>query len=388
MLTLSDSSVSDLPFVTPPPANQAPLAPEGASGTALSAFFDEGGLTVYTNTATPWRWLICARHRPLLATVIDADSVIEKECEFGREAAKLFTPPPTRQKTKKGKKPFEQSRLIQWLTRAAQQATAPLKAAPACLQSDEDHAAFAALIGLPFSEWEALQLRPALTAREIRHFEEAHNEALSDIERAFLPAKIDLPEALALFYIRYLTRARRDVEATLLIAQSTHSTRMPRLMADALAVRGFEEAGGQPLRHEGSDYAASAAYDTAHFMDAALTLATEKLKLPVDHPDHLLRLNVMAVSALASALVEQNRLPPFDFLLKAKALYVARCDVCRFPPLERFATAVAEGDLLMKYPWARRTARAYESLFDGQAKPVLDGSEEQQPPSTILRFSR
>jgi hypothetical protein len=229
-----------------------------------------------------------------------------------------------------------------------------------------------------------------MTATEIKHYSHAHNAALSDIESAFLPSKFELPEILAHFYIRYLTQARRDCEAALFIAQATHSTRLPRLMADALAVGAFEGAGVDPLRFEANDYALSAVFDTSCFIDAALMLADKKLNQPIGDAEHLLRMNIMDISRMAADIVQQNQLMPFAFLLKAKRLFTARADTCRFPPLARFATAVMEGDLDLNDAWVARIASAYERQFEGLAMPIVSSAENDVKTVTnakLLRFS-
>lgn len=346
-------------------------------------FFAVGGLTVYSTASSPWRWLVCAGHKPLQATVIDATSFLEGAVPVPAIASNHKLPSGKKVPVKKL---FEQSKLVQWLTRAAHQTTSPYSTSPKKTLFNEDHQAFAKLIGMEIGEWATLELQPPISAMEIQHFEQSHNAALSDIEAAFLPSKVDLPLELAMFYIRYLAQARRDVEATLLIAQSSQSLRLPRLMADALAVGSYEGAAKDILRYEGNDYAASVAHDTSAFIDAALMQAMQRLSLPIDHPEHLLRLNLMAISQIASEIVEQVRLQPFAFHLKAKELYVARCDVCRFPPLQRFATSVTEHDLSMEQPWVQRIALAFERLFEGKAAPVLEAYSNA--PAEILRFSR
>lgn len=296
---------------------------------------------------------------------------------------------PLLQANKPKRKSFEQSKLVQWLLRAAQQTTAVAPAAHYNKLADEaDVVAFTKLVRIDRNEWDLLNALPSLSAAEIKYFEQSHNAALSDIESAFLPAKMDLPAGLANFYIRYLTQARRDVEASLTIAQATHSTRLPRLMSDALAVSAFEGAKADPVRHENNLYASSAIQDTSIFIDAALRIAQQKLNLPIDHDSHLLRLNVQEMSRLAAEIVDLNRLHPFAFLLKAKELLIGRADVCRFPTLQRFATAVQERDLNGDEPWVQRIALAYERLFEGKAMPVPDMQHTQHHEAEILRFSR
>lgn len=351
----------------------------------LDEFFASGGLTVYANTVSPWRWLICAGQKNFQTTVISPETLFENP--VAAEKSNIIEISPAKPQKQK-KKPFEQSRLVQWLMRAAQQTTAIMPVSHySRLAETEDVEAFLGLVNITQQDWDSLNALPSLTAAEIRCFEQSHNAALSDIESAFLPAKMELPQPLASFYIRYLTKARRDVEASLTIAQATHSTRLPRLMSDALAIGAFEGAGLEPLRHENTEYAHTAAQDTSPFIDAALKLAGQKLALPIDHASHLLRLNVQEINQLAAEIVEQHRLAPFAFLFKAKQLLIARSDVCRFPPLQRFATAVMERDLNSDDAWVQRMALAYTRLFEGKATEIAD-MPNQELPTKILRFSQ
>jgi hypothetical protein len=347
-------------------------------------FFAQGGLTVYASHPSPWRWMVCSGQKSSFqATLIDAHSFFEAKGDWASAAAT----PALQTKPVKGKS-FEQSRLVKWLTRRAEERTQDNAShPPTAAQNDaesEDLKAFLSLVHFSREDWQSLNLTPSLTAVEIRHFAKAHNAALSDIESAFLPARMDLPLPLADFYIRYLVQARRDVEATLLIAQATHSARVPRLMADALAIGAFEGAGIEALRHEGHEYAQAAIQDTAPLIDAAAAIADQKLALPVDHPQHLLRINVMDLSRLAAEIVEREALTPCAFLLKAKALYLARCDVCRFPPVERLSTAMNECDLSLEDAWVKRLCQAHDRLLKG-AEPLAHTASEH---AKILRFSR
>ncbi len=347
----------------------------------FDAFFGEGDLTVYAVTTSPWRWLICAGLRNFQATLISPESLFETP-HIVSIAASVVAPNRSQRK-----KPFEQSKLIQWLLRAAQQTTA---IAPAAhynkLADDADVDAFTKLVRIERNEWDLLNALPSLSAAEIRYFEQSHNAALSDIESAFLPAKMELPAPLSNFYIRYLTQARKDVEASLTIAQATHSTRLPRLMSDAVAVSAFEGALQDAVGHETTQYAASAIYDTSVFIDASLRIATQKLSLPIDHDRHLLRLNLQDMNHLAADIVDEHRLHPFTFLMKAKQLLIGRADVCRFPTLQRFATSVQERDLNIEDAWVQRIALAYERLFEGNAMPVPDMPAPAE--AEILRFSK
>lgn len=290
--------------------------------------------------------------------MIDPHSLIENAAT---DAARSAQPQPAAQR-----KPFEHHTLVRWLTRAAVPQTLSPSRADFWPFTDEDGKAFAALLGMKMDEWQRLGLKPSASASEIRLFAQGHNAALSDIESAFLPARFELPVAVSSFYIRHLTKARRDAEAALLVAQSCGSLRIPSLMADAFAVYGFEAAMNEPVRHEGNDYASAVAEDTSVYIDAAIQMASHKLALPPDHPDYLLRLNLTDMTEAACDIVERLRPAPFAFLLKAKELYLARSDVSRFPPEMRFVTALNEGDLPVSEAWVQRLILAYDRLFGGK----------------------
>ncbi len=346
------------------------------SAAALDAFFAVGGLVVYATAAPSWRWRACAVGQSLEAILIDPQSVIENNLAD-------FVPPAAK-KSPRSRKAFENHTLVRWLTRATQTGTAQAANESPC--GDSDIEAYAALVGMDCSEWRLFGLKPAISAAHIRLFAQGHNAALSDIESAFLPGKFDMPSALATFYIRHLTQARRDTEATLLVAQSCGSSRIPEIMAHALAVFGFESAAHSPIRHEANEYATSAIRDTSVYIDAAVAYANEKLILSADHPGHLLRMNLKGITEAASDIVERLRPPPFGFLLKAKELYLARSDVGRFPPQQRFLTALSEGDLPVSEPWVRRLITAYEALFEGHDAGLVAKPAGQD--AKILSFRR
>jgi hypothetical protein len=324
----------------------------------LDTFFAAGGLTVYATSPSAWRWRACTGGQSLEAIVVDPHSVIENAAT---DIARSTEVKPAAQR-----KPFEHHTLVRWLTRAA----VPQNLSPSHADfwpfTDEDGKAFAALLGMQPEEWRRLGLKPAATASEIRLFAQGHNAALSDIESAFLPARFELPANLSSFYIRHLTKARRDAEAALLVAQSCGSLRIPSLMADAFAAYSFEAAMSDPVQHEGNDYASTTAHDTSAYIDAAIRFASEKLSLPAEHPDYLLRMNLTDVTEAACDIVERLRPAPFAFLLKAKELFLARSDVSRFPPEMRFMTALNEGDLPVSEPWVQRLILAYERVFGGK----------------------
>jgi hypothetical protein len=342
----------------------------------LDAFFAAGGLTVYATSPSAWRWRACAGGQSLEAVVIDPHSVIENAAA---ETARSTEP-----KQEAPRKPFEHHTLVRWLSRAV----VPQNLTPSRAEfwpfTDDDAKTFAGLLGMKVDEWQRLGLKPRATTSEIRLFAQGHNAALSDIESAFLPARFELPSVLSSFYIRHLTKARRDAEAALLVAQSCGSLRIPSLMSDAFAVYGFEAAMENPVKHEGNDYSSSTADDTSLYIDAAVQLASQKLALPADHPDYLLRLNLTEVTETACDIVERLRPQPFAFLLKAKELYVARSDVSRFPPEMRFMTALNEGDLPVSEAWVQRLIEAYERLFGN--KMGMPSHTRTPPSAQIVRL--
>jgi len=341
------TQLHDYPLPFPP--KEAEMS--AADFKKIDHFFEVEGLTVYASNPDSWRWMAASGKAGIAARVIDPFSQITGERKAATPDAELHKP-----------KKFEDSRLIKWLTRAAhKKAYAPESFSAA---ADKDALAFAGFIGMSAEDWESFGTAPVLTASEINHFLSAHNAALSDIESAFFASeKFDLPPALANFYLKYLTQARRDIEAALTIAQSSGSVRLPRRCADARALSAFEGAGENPVRNEGGEYALSAAQDTALLMDEACDLAQMLLMMPIDPPDHLLRLNPQDIGRMASELVEAMALEPLPFFLKAKQLYLARADVCRFPPIERFAIALGENDLNSEEEWVVRIAKAYERLL-------------------------
>jgi hypothetical protein len=343
----------------------------------LDTFFGAGSLTVYATASPSWRWRACGSGHAVEAVLIDPVTLIE--------IGDVELPPPSnKKKSPRERKAFENHTLVKWLTRATNKSPANLPPdKETIVHNDMD--AYAALVGMDPGEWRILGLKPAISAAHIRLFAQGHNAALSDIESAFLPGKFDMPPALATFYIRHLTQARRDAEATLLVAQSCGSTRIPEIIAHAFAVFSFEAAGIEPVQFEANEYAGSAVRDTSAYIDAAVAYAAQKLALHADHPDHLLRMNLKRITEAASDIVERLRPPPFAFLLKAKELYLARSDVTRFPPQQRFLTALSEGDLPMSESWVRRLITAYETLFEGHDAGLV----AKQPPeeeNKVLRF--
>ncbi len=367
----------------PSSATSAPAqAPGPVSHAALDAFFEAGGLTVYASSASSWRWQACAGRHALEAVLIDPQALIDdRPFPSDIHPDEENSRPPRR----RGGKPFEHSRLVKWLSRAAEKRGT--EKAPASAAGDPENGDFteiSGLLGLSPEDGRAMDLQLALTPAEIRHFAQAHNAALSDIESAFLPGRFDLPPALTGFYIRHLTQARRDAEAAFLVAQSSGSLRVPAAIADALAARGFEAALDNPVRHEGNDYAASVITDTAVYIDEAVGLAEKMLALPIGHPGHLLRLDLHQVTGLATDIVARLRPAPFAFLLKAKELHIARSDVSRFPPEQRLPVALGEGDLPFDEPWVRRLVTAYERIFEAAPVPAAPAGQGKK----ILSFVR
>ncbi|MDR3425668.1 MAG: hypothetical protein P4M13_11455 [Alphaproteobacteria bacterium] len=203
-----------------------------------------------------------------------------------------------------------------------------------------------------------------LTAAEIDYFRRNHRGTENHISRDFLTAQTDLPSPLAELYGLYRHRARIDAEATLFLAQSTHSLRVARMMADLLAVGAFAN-GLEYVGYLGVTYSVPCAFDTSAEIDRANAEAARRLALPVDHPSHLLKLTPDELGVLSASIAERNALTSADFLEKANLLSEARQDVNRLPNKEHFATAIIEHDLPLQTAWAARLAEAYARLFTG-----------------------
>jgi hypothetical protein len=203
-----------------------------------------------------------------------------------------------------------------------------------------------------------------LTAAEIDHFRRNHRGTENHISRDFLAARTDLPSPLAELYGLYLHRARVDAEATLIIAQSTGSTRVARTMADLLAIGGFAN-GLEFITYLGITYSVPAAFDTSDIIDRANHEAARRMALPAAHPSHLLKLTHDEISILASRIAEQNIMSAPDFLEKANLLAESRQDVTRLPVEKHFTTAIIERDLPIQQLWVTRLCAAYGRIFEG-----------------------
>ncbi|MGE4351987.1 MAG: hypothetical protein AB7E52_07360, partial [Bdellovibrionales bacterium] len=169
-----------------------------------------------------------------------------------------------------------------------------------------------------------------LTAAEIEHFLRNHRETDRLVGRDFLSLKHDLPTPIAELYGLYKHRSRLDTEATLFVAQATGSTRIPRLMANLLAIGAFAS-GHECIAHASTTYSVPTAFDTSALIDRASDEAERRLALPIESPSHLLKLSPDEISVLANNLVDRHALTDTEFLNKANVLAEARQDVCRLP---------------------------------------------------------
>jgi len=241
------------------------------------------------------------------------------------------------------------------------------------LAATSDWDAVAAICGYNAQDFENAGASLPLTAAAIHHFCRNHRDCDASLAGQFEAVGQDVPEALATFYSIYHTQTRLDAEAALFLAQTSGSTRVAQIMADLLAIGGFN-LGDKSVNCEGRVYAIAAAFDTASVIDAINQEARERLALPADHPDHLLQLSPDAISVLAGDMAERHRLPPMAFFQKANLLAEARQDVNRFPASERFAIALYEGDLPISDLWVARTVAAIRRIvprFVGQVPQSL-----------------
>jgi len=201
-----------------------------------------------------------------------------------------------------------------------------------------------------------------LTCAEIDHFRRNHRDLDCVAGRDFLAAKSDLPSPLAELFGLYSHRARIDAEAALFVAQATGSTRIPRIMADLLAIGGFAN-GHECVSYLTMTYSVPAAFDTSDIIDAANHEASRRLAMPIDRPAHLLKLSPDEISILAAGIVESVAMSAPDFLEKANLLAEARQDVTRLPANKHFVTAIAERDLPVQQAWVERICAAYGRIF-------------------------
>ena len=130
-----------------------------------------------------------------------------------------------------------------------------------------------------------------------------------------------------------------DTEATLFVAQATGSTRVARVVADLLAIGGFAN-GLEHISFVGATYSVPAAFDTSDLIDRANQEAARRISLPVDHPNHLLRMTPDEIGVLATHIAEKHALDAVNFLEKARLLAEARQDVNRLPVDVHFTTAI------------------------------------------------
>lgn len=219
-----------------------------------------------------------------------------------------------------------------------------------------------------------------LTAAEIDHFRRNHRETDNLVGRDFLAAKSDLPSPLAELYGLYRHRSRIDAEATLFVAQATGSNRIPRIMADLLAVGGFAN-GLEYIPHQTLAYSIAAAFDTSELIDRTAQEAARRLALPIEHPAHLLKLSPDEIAVLAANIVENNIMSGVDFLEKARLLTEARQDVNRLPVHQQFITVIGEHDLPLDKSWVMRLCAAYARIFDRwvSGMPEFGGAAKIKP---------
>jgi len=219
-----------------------------------------------------------------------------------------------------------------------------------------------------------------LTAAEIDHFRRNHRERDTLISRDFLAAKSDLPSPLGEISGLYCHRARLDTEATLFVAQTTGSTRVPRVMGDMLAIGGFAN-GHECISHLTMTYSVPSAFLTSDLIDRANHEAARRLALPIDHPAHLLKLSPDELGLLAANIAENNVLTAPAFLEKANLLAEARQDVARLPANKQFITAISERDLPIGQLWVVRICAAYARIFDGWVSglPEIDAIVNRKP---------
>jgi hypothetical protein len=273
-------------------------------------------------------------------------------------------------------------RLLEWLKHLTQPGfsldmlTQPLHldekinvAAPQEAPQADDWNIIAHICGYTPHDFAAAKAALPLTAAEIDHFRRNHRGSENHISRDFMTAQTDLPSPLAELYGLHRHRARIDAEAALWIAQSTSSMRVPRIMADLLAIGAFAN-GLEYVSYLGVTYSVPCAFDTSAEIDRANMEAARRLALPVDHPSHLLKLTPDELGVLASSIAERNALQSSEFLEKANLLAEARQDVNRLSVELQFATSVAERDLPLQSPWAVRLAGAFARILPAWVKDL------------------
>ncbi len=275
-------------------------------------------------------------------------------------------------------------RLLKWLSRFASShlslvetaSTAEASPPSTAAKSPDDWEAVSYICGHTLPVLRGTGPIAPLTTGEIDFFRRNHRGTENHVNRDFLSAQTDLPSPLAEFYGLYRHRARLDAEAALCLAQSTGSTRVPRIMADLLAIGAFAS-GHENLSYLGRVYAIPAAFDSSASIDRANREALHRLALPVDDPDHLLRLSPDEIGVLAATLEEEAALVSDPFLEKAYGLSIARQDVQRLPESQHFVHAVLTRDVPMNCAWGQRLVVAYARLFPAlvadlpEAQPLL-----------------
>jgi hypothetical protein len=248
------------------------------------------------------------------------------------------------------------------------------------LAMENDWETVQAICGFSQEDFIAAAASLPLTAAVIQHFCRNHRDNDPSLAGQFESLGQAIPEPLAILYSIYHTQARLDAEATLFLAQTSCSTRVPQQMADLLTIGGFNH-GDKSIHCEGRVYAIATAFDTATVIDAVCKEAKERLQLPADHHDHLLQLCPEAIGLLAAQLSATHRLPPLPFFHKSHLLAEARQDVNRFAPRERFGIALYEGDLPVSESWVQRLVKAMKHIapsLAGQCPPTITSPRQAQ----------
>ena len=268
------------------------------------------------------------------------------------------------------------SKVLEWLARVAEPGLAfealgiplnPREKTPveqtAGVSLSDDWQMITNLCGYTARDFMSAGASLPLTVAEAEHFRRNHRSADNNVSRDFLAARIDLPSPLAELYGLYLYRASLDAESALFVAQTTNSTRVAHVMADLLAIGGFEN-GMECISYLGLTYSVPAAFDTSSVIDCANFEASRRMALSAEHPSHLLKLTPDEIGVLAANIVEKNVLSPTDFLDKSNLLAEARQDVNRLSASQHFVTAIVERDLSVQLPWVTRICAAYMRLLE------------------------
>ena len=232
----------------------------------------------------------------------------------------------------------------------------------------DDWQTVASIVGLNVQDLVQSGISLPVTAAEIDHFRRNHRETDRLVGRDFLALSHELPTPVADLYGLYRHRARLDTEASLFVAQATGSTRIPRIMADLLAIGAFAS-GHECIAHATRTYSVPAAFDTSDLIDRTCDEAQRRMALPIDNPSHLLKLSPDEISVLANNIVERYAMSAPDFIEKANLLSEARQDVHRMPVERQYAASLNEGDIPQELPWAKRLNKAYKSILPGWLPP-------------------